>query len=92
MVPVAHRQASHQNLTGDYLSILQYHPIMARQSLGPGAQFCLGERPEYKIFDLCYNFKTPVWMEYGGLRQLHDTTWNYRNNRLFVLGYHRDAW
>ena len=92
MAPMAHGQTTCRNLTSDYFSILQYHPIMARQSPGPGAQFCLGENPEYKSFDLCYSFKTLVQTEYGRLRQLHDAVWNYQNNRLSILGDRRDAW
>ena len=73
------------------MNISEYHPVTVRQSLGHGAQFCLGESPEYKCFDLCYSFKTLVQAEYGGVKQLHDATWNYRNNQLSVYGKCEDA-
>ena len=91
MAPVVHRQSNSQKLTSDYFSILQYHPITVRQSPGPGAWFCLGEGLEFKCFDLCYSFKMIIWTEYSGLKQLHDTTWNYRNNQLSILGDRRDT-
>ena len=86
MAPVAHRHSIHRNLTSDYLSILQYHPITARQIPGSSVWFCLGESPELKCSDLCYSFKTLVVIEYGGLKQLHKATWNYQNNQLSILG------
>ena len=62
-----------------------------RQNQEHSAQFCLGESPEYKCFDLCYSFKTLVCVEYGGVRQLHDTAWNYQNNRAKVFSNRDDA-
>ena len=48
MAPGMHGPDAHRNLTSNYCSILEYHPIMVRQSPGPGAQFFLGESPEFK--------------------------------------------
>ena len=79
-----HGPEARQNLTGDYYSILEYHPV--RQTPGPGAQFCPGETPDCKCFDICYSFKNIVKVEYSGVKQLYNATWNYRNNQLSILG------
>ena len=81
-----HPESACRNLTGEYFSISEYHPVTIRQWWGHSAQFCLGKSPEYKCFDLCYSFKTLVWAEYGGVKQLHDAVWNYQNNWLWVHG------
>ena len=76
-----HDPDTHQTLTSHYVGILSYHPVTIRQNQEHSAQFCLGESPEYKCFDLCYSFKTLVCVGYGGVRQLHDAAWNYQNNQ-----------
>ena len=86
MVPGMHVLETRRNLTGNHLTILSYHQITTRQTLEHGAQFFLGESPEFKHFDLCYSFKTLVHVEYGSLRRLHEAAWNYRNNRAKVFG------
>ena len=86
MAPGTHGLDACQTLPSCYVSILAYHPVTIRQNREHGAQFCLGESPEFKQFDLCYSFKTLVQVEYGGVRQLYDTAWNYWNNRLLVYG------
>ena len=91
MVPGQHALDAHRNLTGNYTSILAYHLITVRQNWEHGAPFCLGESPEYKQFDLCYSFNTLVCLEYGGVRQLHDAVWNYRNNRVTALNHREDT-
>ena len=91
MAPGMHDPDTRRNLTGNYVSILAYHPITIRQKWKHNAQFCLGESPEYKHFDLCYSFKTLVRVEYGGVQQLHETTWNYQNNQLKVFGNSEDT-
>ena len=68
MVPRMHDPDARRNLTGNYVDILSYHPVTTRQTWEHGAQFCLGESPEYKCFDLCYNFKTLVRVEYGSVQ------------------------
>ena len=68
MVPRMHDPDAHRNLTGNYVDILSYHLVTTRQTWEHGAQFCLGESPEYKCFDLCYNFKTLVRVEYGSVQ------------------------
>ena len=51
------------------------------------------ESPEFKHFDLCYSFKALVCREYGRLKQLHDATWNYRNNWCSAFGKQQeDTW
>ena len=58
-----HDRDTHLNLTGNYVSILAYHPITVRQNQEHDAQFCLEESTEYKHFDLCHSFKTLVHVE-----------------------------
>ena len=86
MVPGMHDLDNRWNLTGNYLAILSYHLVTTRQTREHGAQFCLGESPEYKHFDLCYSFETLVCAEYGNLQNLHEVAWNYQNNWAKVFG------
>ena len=86
MVPGMHDPDTRRNLTGNYLTVLSYHPVTTRQTWEHSARFCLGESLEYKCFDLCYSFKTLVCVEYGSLQRLHEAAWNYRNNRAKVFG------
>ena len=86
MAPRMHDPDTRRNLTGNYLTILSYHPVTTRQTREHGAWFCLGESLEYKHFDLCYSFKTLVHAEYGSLQNLHEVAWNYRNNQAKVFG------
>ena len=79
------------NLTGNYLTVLSYHLVTTRQTREHGAQFCLGESPEYKCFDLYYSFKTLVCVEYGSLQRLHEAAWNYQNNQAKVFGTGQDV-
>ena len=81
MVPGQHAPDAYRNLTSNY-NFSCSHPVSIRQNRDHGATFCLGENPDFKCFDLCYSFKTLVCLEYGGFRQLHQTVWNYRNNRV----------
>ena len=85
MSPRMHDPDTRRNLTGNYLTILSYHLVTTRQTREHGAQFCLGESPEYKCFDLCYSFKTLVCAEYGSLQNLHEAAWNYQNNQAKCL-------
>ena len=48
MVPGVHDLDTRRNLTGNYLTVLSYHSVTTRQTREHGAQFCLGESPEYK--------------------------------------------
>ena len=91
MVPGQHALDAHRNLTGNYATILSYHPITIRQNREHGAPFCLGESLEYKQFDLCYSFNTLVHLEYGGFGQLHKAMWNYRNNWVATFNRREDA-
>ena len=77
MVPRLHDPDTRRNLTGNYLTILSYHPVTTRETREHGARFCLGESPEYKCFDLCYSFKTLVRTEYGSLQNLHEASINF---------------
>ena len=86
MVPGMHDPDIHQNLNGNYVSVLFYHPVTTRQTREHGAQICLGESPGFKYFDLCYSFKALVSLEYGSVWQLHEAAWNYRNNQAKVFG------
>ena len=83
MAPGMHDPDIHQNL-----SVLSYYPVTTRQTREHGTQFCLGESPGSKHFDLCYSFKALVKQEYGSVRRLHEAAWNYRNNwaRVFGMG------
>ena len=81
-----HDPDTHQNLNGNYVSVLSYHPVTTRQTWEHGARFCLGENPGFKYFDLCYSFKALVSLEYGSVRQLHEAAWNYWNNQAKVFG------
>ena len=91
MVPRMHDPDTCQNLTGNYLTVLSYHPVTTKQTREHGAWFCLGESPEYKRFDLCYSFKTLVHVEYGSLQRLHKVAWNYQNNWAKVFGTGQDV-
>ena len=91
MAPGMHDPDVYWTLTSNHVSILSYHPLTVRQNWEHSAQFCLGENPELKCFDLCYSFKTLVCVEYSGVRQLHDTTWNYRNNQSKIFGNRDDS-
>ena len=90
MAPRQHALDAHWNLTGNY-DFNCFHPISIRQNWENGAPFCLGENPDYKHFDLCYSFKTLVHLEYGGFGQLHDTAWNYWNNRVAAFACSEDT-
>ena len=68
MVPGMHDPDTHRNLNGNYVSVLSYHPVTTRQTKEHSAQFCLGEGPGFKYFDLCYSFKALVRLEYGSVR------------------------
>ena len=81
-----HDPDTRQNLNGNYVSVLSYHPVTTRQTREHGARFCLGESPGFKYFDLCYSFKALVSLEYGSVWRLHEAAWNYRNNRAKVFG------
>ena len=91
MAPGMHDPGTHRNLTGNYLTVLSYHPVTTRQTQEHGARFCLGESPEYKCFDLCYSFKTLVRVEYSSLQRLHEAAWNYWNNWAKVFGTSQDV-
>ena len=86
MAPGMHDPDTRRNLTGNYIGILSYHPVTTRQMREHGTQFCLGESPGYKYFDLCYSFKALVHLEYGSVQRLHEAAWNYRNNWAKVFG------
>ena len=83
MGPVSLRPSTRNELTGNLLSIINYHPASPRI---PRAPFCLGETPDLwdKLFnqiDLCYSFHRIVRAEYGGESELHVAAHNYRTNR-----------
>ena len=83
MGPVSLRPSTRNELTGDLLSIIDYHPASPQI---PGAPFCLGETPDLwdKLFnqiDLRYSFHCIVRAEYGGEQELHVAAHNYRTNR-----------
>ena len=86
MVPGMHDPDTRWNLTGNYVSILSYHPVTSIQTREHSTQFCLGESPGFKYFDLCYSFKALVYLEYGSVRRLHEAAWNYWNNWAKVFG------
>ena len=86
MAPRMHDPDTCQNLNGNYVSVLSYHPVTNRQTREHSARFCLGESPGFKYFDLCYSFKTLVRLEYGSVQRLHEAAWNYQNNRAKVFG------
>ena len=84
MGPVSLRPSTRNELTGNLLSIINYHPASPRI---PGAPFCLGETPDLrdKLFnqiDLRYSFHRIVRAEYGGELELHVAAHNYRTNRV----------
>ena len=83
MGPVPLRSSTRNELTGNLLSTIAYHPAPPRI---PGAPFCLGETPDLrdKLFnqiDLRYSFHRIVKAEYGGEQELHVAAHNYRINR-----------
>ena len=91
MAPGQHAPDAHRNLTGNYNFNYSYHPVTIRQNRENGAPFCLGEKPDFKQFDLCYRFKALVCVEYGGFASLHEAAWNYRNNRVAAFNHSEDA-
>ena len=90
MAPGQHAPDAHWNLTSNY-DFNCFHPISIRQNQENGAPFCLGESPDYKRFDLCYSFKTLVHLEHSGFGQLHDASWNYRNNQVAAFAHLEDT-
>ena len=77
------RSSTCNELTGNLLSMIDYHPASPRI---PGAPFCLGETPDlrdtlFNQIDLCYSFHRIVRSEYGGEHELHLAAHNYRTNR-----------
>ena len=92
MAPRMHDPDTHWNLTGNYVSILPYHPVNTTQTLEHGARFCLGESPGFKYFDLCYSFKALVSLEYRSVQRLHEAVWNNWNNWAKVFGTGPDVW
>ena len=90
MAPGMHDLDIRQNLTGNYVDVLSYHPVTTRQTWEHGAWFCLGESPEFKCFDLCYSFKILVLAEYRSVQRLHEVAWNYWNNWAKVFGTSQD--
>ena len=83
MGPVSLPTSDRHELTGDLLSIIDYHPASPRIS---GAPFCLGETPDlrdtlFNELDLRYSFHRIVKAEYGGQKELHQAALNYRVNR-----------
>ena len=83
MGPVSLRPSVRNELTGNLLSTIDYHPA---SPWIPGAPFCLGETPDLrdKLFnqiDLRYSFHRIVKAEYGGEQQLHQAALNYQINR-----------
>ena len=83
MGPISLWPSTRNELTGNLLSIINYHPASPRI---PGAPFCLGETPDLrdKLFnqiDLHYSFHRIVRAEYGGEPELHVVAHNYRTNR-----------
>ena len=80
--PYLYRWSDQHELTGHLLSTIDYHPASPRI---PGAPFCLGETPDlrdtlFNKLDVRYSFHRIVKAEYGGQRQLHVATQNYRTN------------
>ena len=83
MGPVPLPSSDWHELTGNLLSIIDYHPASPRI---PGAPFCLGETPDlwdtlFNNLDLRYSFHRIVKAEYGGQKELHQAALNYRVNR-----------
>ena len=83
MRPVSLWSSTRNELTGNLLSTIDYHPA---SPWIPGAPFCLGETPDLrdKLFnqiDLRYSFHRIVKAEYGGENELHVAAHNYRTNR-----------
>ena len=83
MGPVSLRLSIRNELTGNLLSTIDYHPASPRI---PGAPFCLGETPDlwdalFNQIDLRYSFHCIVRAEYGGEQELHVAAQNYRTNR-----------
>ena len=82
MGPVSLQPSIRNELTGDLLSMIDYHPASPRI---PGAPFCLGETPDlqdtlFNQIDLRYSFHRIVRAEYGGEQELHMAAQNYRTN------------
>ena len=82
MGPVSLRPSVRNELTGNLLSTIDYHPASSRI---PRAPFCLGETPDLrnKLFnqiDLRCSFHHIVKAEYGGEQPLHQAALNYRIN------------
>ena len=83
MGPVPLPTSDRHKLTGDQLSMISYLPASPRI---PGAPFCLGETPDlrdtlFNKLDLRYSFHRIVKAEYGGQKELHEATLNYRVNQ-----------
>ena len=83
MGPVSLPSSTLNELTGNLLSMIDYHPASPRI---PGAPFCLGETPDlqdtlFNQIDLRYSFHRIVRAEYGGEHELHLAAHNYRTNR-----------
>ena len=84
MGPVSLRSSVRNKLTGNLLSMIDYHPALPRI---PRAPFCLGETPDlqdtlFNQIDLRYSFHHIVRAEYGGEQELHMAAQNYRTNRV----------
>ena len=82
MGPVSLQSSVRNELTGNLLSTIDYHPTSPRI---PRAPFCLGETPDlrdtlFNQIDLCYSFHHIVRAEYGGEQALHQAAHNYRTN------------
>ena len=83
MGPISLRSSICNKLTGNLLSMIDYHPASPRI---PGAPFCLGETPDlrdtlFNQIDLRYSFHRIVRAEYGGEQALHQVVHNYWTNR-----------